>query len=153
LRIQTKYFGEIEYDDAKVILFADGLPGFPDDKRFLLMPEDEPPGIFYWLQSVDDGDVAFTLMDVYQVMEDYNPLVEQEYIEDLGDLAESPLEIFNITVIPEDTKKMRVNLKAPIVINMDSGLGKQVIVSNDDYPIRYMIFEPGNALGNTDGDR
>jgi flagellar assembly factor FliW len=137
----TKYFGEVEYEDSALITFSEGLPGFPDDKRFLLMPENDPPDIFYWLQSVDDGDVAFTLMDVYLVMPDYNPLVESEYIEDLGDLSDSPLEILNIVVIPDDTKKMRVNLKAPVVINMVTGRAKQVIVNNEDYPIRYMIFE------------
>jgi flagellar assembly factor FliW len=36
---------------------------------------------------------------------------------------------------------MRVNLMAPVVINMVSGIGKQVIANNDEYPVRYMIFE------------
>jgi flagellar assembly factor FliW len=141
LLINTKYFGEVTFDESKIIRFPNGLPGFPDDKRFLLMPENDPPDLFYWLQSVDNGDVAFTLMDVYQVIADYNPLVEPDEIAELGDLNENPLEILNIVVIPDETEKMRVNLKAPIVINMDAGLGKQVIINNDEYPVRYMIFD------------
>ena len=141
MRIQTKFFGEIEYEESGIITFPHGLPGFPDATRFLFMSESDPPDIFYWLQCVDDADVAFTLMDVYTCLPDYDPLVEPEELAELGDIADKPLDIYNIAVIPEDAKKMRVNLKAPIVINMEAGLGKQVIVNNEEYPIRYMIFE------------
>jgi flagellar assembly factor FliW len=141
LQIDTKYFGEIEYDVNKVITFPSGLPGFPDTHRFILMAESEPPDLFYWLQSVEDGDVAFTLMDVYRVMSDYDPVVEPEEIVELGDLSESPLEIYNIVVVPEDPKEMRVNLKAPVVINSITGLAKQVILENENYPLRYMIIK------------
>lgn len=140
-KFMTKHFGEIEYEESKVIKFPEGLPGFPDSKRFLLMSENESEEMFYWLQSLDDGDVAFTLMDVYQVLKGYDPVVEKDEMGDLGDLSGSPLEIYNIVVIPEDAKQMRVNLKAPIVINMDAGVGKQVICNNEDYKIRFHIFE------------
>ena len=141
MRIETRYFGEVEYNDSQVLHFPHGIPGFPDDKRFLLMPESDPPDLFYWLQSLDNGDVAFTLMDVYRVINDYDPMVEPDEVAELGNLTDKALDIFNIVVIPEDTKKMRVNLKAPIAINMEAGLGKQIIVSNDEYPVRYMIFD------------
>jgi flagellar assembly factor FliW len=151
--IDTRYFGKIEVDESKVLHFPHGLPGFPDDKRFLLMPEEDPPGLFYWLQSIDDGNVAFTLMDVYDVVADYNPLVDMDEAAELGDLSDMPLEILNIVIIPEDTAKMRVNLKAPIVINMHTGLGMQVIVNNDEYPIRYMIFDEMKKYSEIGKDR
>lgn len=139
--LQTTHFGEIEYDPVRIITFPHGLPGFPDCIHFLLMSESESEETFFWLQCVDDGEVAFTLMDVYSVIPDYNPMVEEEELKELGDLSDSPLDIYNIVVIPEDIRQMRVNLKAPVVINMEAGLGKQVICANDDYPIRHMIIE------------
>ena len=140
-KLTTFHFGEIEYDEKKIISFPNGLPGFPDDRRFLLMSEDEDEDMFFWLQSVDNGDVAFTLMNVYSVLPNYDPLVDEEEMKELGDITDSPLEIYNIAVIPEDAKQMRVNLMAPVVINMEAGLGRQVVCTNDDYPIRYYIFE------------
>ena len=140
-KLTTFHFGEIEYDEQKIINFPDGLPGFPDDKRFLFMSEEEDEDMFFWLQSVDNGDVAFTLMNVYGVLPHYDPLVDEEEMKELGDISDTPLEIYNIAVIPEDTKQMRVNLMAPVVINMETGLGRQVVCTNDDYPIRYFIFE------------
>ena len=140
-KMQTRHFGEIEYDEARVINFPQGIPGFPDCQRLLLMSESENEDMFFWLQSLDNGDVAFTLMDVYKVLPDYNPQVDEEELRELGDVKGKSLDIYNIVVIPDYVRHMRVNLKAPIVINIETGLGKQVICTNDDYPIRYMIFE------------
>ena len=140
-KLTTFHFGEIEYDEKKVINFPNGIPGFPDDRRFLFMSEDENEDMFFWLQSVDNGDVAFTLMNVYSVLPNYDPHVDEEEMKELGEITGSPLEIYNIAVIPEDAKQMRVNLMAPVVINMEAGLGRQVVCTNDDYPIRYYIFE------------
>ena len=140
-KLNTHHFGEIEFDEEKVIRFPQGIPGFPFDRRFLLMSEKDDEDMFFWLQSVDNGDVAFTLMNVYGVLPYYDPQVDEEEMKELGEIEGSPLEIYNIAVIPEDVKQMRVNLKAPVVINMDAGIGRQVVCANDDYPIRYFIFE------------
>jgi len=139
--LYTKHFGEIEYDDGKVITFPQGLPGFPDATRFVLFMGDVPEALFFWLQSLDDSDLAFTLIDVYQLMPDYNPLVNPDELADLGDLSGSPLEIYNIAVIPDEIQQMRVNLMAPIVINPLTRLGKQVIVSNEEYKVKHYIFD------------
>jgi len=145
-QLKTRHFGDITYDPNKVITFPQGIPGFPNCTKFLLMSGDESEDMFFWLQSVEDGDVAFTLMDVYKVLQDYDPQVDPEELIDLGEVDdnennEKPLEIYNIVVIPEYVRQMRVNLKAPIVINTRTGLGKQIICLNEDYAIRFMIFE------------
>jgi len=140
-KLRTIHFGEIEYDPAKIIKFPHGIPGFPDDTNFLLMSENENEETFFWLQSIDNGEVAFTLMDVYKSLPDYDPQVDAEELKELGEMPEGSLVIYNIVVIPDYLRQMRVNLRAPVVINNVTGLGKQVICANDDYPIRYMIFE------------
>ena len=139
--LDTKHFGEISFDPDKVIAFPDGIPGFPNSTRYLLMSENADEELFFWLQSVDEGDVAFTLMDVYKVLPDYDPHVEEEEVLSLGEISDTPLLIYNIVVIPDYVKEMRVNLRAPVVMNLYTGLGKQVICTNDEYPIRFMIFE------------
>lgn len=140
MQLVTKHFGEVEYDENSTLTFPHGLPGFPEATHFLLMPDSSPNDLFYWLQCIDDGALAFALIDVYQIMPDYNPLVEPEEIKELGNLADAQLEIYNVAVIPEEIKQMRVNLKAPIVINTLTRKGMQVIVSNDEYSVRHYIF-------------
>jgi len=131
----------INYEPERVITFPGGIPGFPDSKRYLLMSENEDENMFFWLQSIDDGDVAFTLMDVYKVLPDYDPQVEDDEMVQLGELDDTPLLIYNIVVIPDYVRHMRVNLRAPVVINLNTGLGMQMICDNDDYSVRFMIFE------------
>lgn len=140
-KMNTKHFGEISYDPSKVIMFPEGIPGFPESTRYLLMSEDPDEELFYWLQSLDEGDVAFTLMDVYKVLPDYDPQVDEDEIFALGEISDTPLLIYNIVVIPDYVRQMRVNLRAPVVMNLNTGLGKQIICTNEDYPIRFMVFE------------
>ncbi|MCL1843308.1 MAG: flagellar assembly protein FliW [Defluviitaleaceae bacterium] len=148
IQFETKNFGEISYEPEKLISFPGGIPGFPESERYLLMSENEDEDTFFWLQSVDEGDVAFTLMDVYQILPDYDPQVDEEEMADLGtNLDDTPLLIYNIVVIPDYVRHMRVNLRAPIVMNLNTGLGKQLICTNDDYPIRFMIFEELERAG------
>ncbi|MDR1687569.1 MAG: flagellar assembly protein FliW [Clostridiales bacterium] len=156
MKLTTRHFGEIEIDEEKVISFGEGLPGFPDDRRFILLEgskdeqetqqEDSSP--FYWLQSVDDGNVAFIIMDVFAVVPDYNPQINPNDISELGvynkDTKENFL-IYNIVVLPEDVKKMSVNLVAPVIINQTIKKGKQVIASNTDYNVRHYLFENVDA--------
>jgi len=146
-KFETRHFGELEYDPTKVIMFPVGIPGFPQCTKFLLMSESESEDAFFWLQSLDDGDVAFTLMNIYKYLPDYNPIVDEDQMEDLGNVTEVDLDIFNIAVVPEYTRDMRVNLKAPVVINSKEGLGKQVVCANEEYPIRFMIFQELERAG------
>ena len=147
LQFETKYFGLIEYDPERIIYFNEGLPGFPHSKRFLFMSETPDEKVFFWLQSLDEFDVAFTLMDLYTVIPDYAPVVEEEEMVNLIDSDSDELHIYNIVVIPEDIRKMRANLRAPVVINMKKGVGKQVVCADDSYPIRHMLFDQAEQAG------
>ncbi|MCL2499868.1 MAG: flagellar assembly protein FliW [Defluviitaleaceae bacterium] len=139
--VETKHFGKLEYDPAEALTFPSGLPGYPEDKRFLLLDMEETNNTFFWLQSLDDGDVCFPMMDVYKAIPDYDPCVDPEELNDLGPIKGATLEIYNITVIPEEVAQTRVNLRAPVIINRAAHIGKQVICANEDYSIRYYVME------------
>ncbi|MCL1997138.1 MAG: flagellar assembly protein FliW [Turicibacter sp.] len=146
--ISTKNFGELEYDPQSVITFAEGLPGFDDLTKYILLTDEESEGLFHWLQSVEDGDLVFVLLNVKQIMPDYEPTINAELLDALlaGD-ENAELFYYNIAVVPEDVKQMRVNLKAPIIINESARSGMQVLAANEEYSIRHYIF---NALANTE---
>ena len=141
MKLRTKHFGEIDYDSQLVISFDEGLPGFPDHKKFVILLESAQEDTFCWLQSVEDGQLAFALINIYNVKPDYNPLVNSEEVESLGSLGDNNLLIYNVVVIPDDIKQMRANLRAPIVINPTTKKGKQVILDNEDYQLKYKIFD------------
>ena len=141
MKLRTKHFGDIDYDSSLVINFEEGLPGFPDHRRFVILLENAREDTFCWLQSVEDGQLAFALINIYNVKPDYNPLVNSEEVASLGDMGDNNLLIYNVVVIPDDIKQMRANLRAPIVINPTTKKGKQVILDNEDYQLKYKIFD------------
>ncbi len=137
MELKTKNFGTIDFDTEKVITFPDGIPAFEDKKKYVLLSE--PDTDFFYLQSTEDGDLSFVLLDVQNLMPDYDPLVDEEQIECLGELK-SNLSIYNICVIKDTLETMTVNLMAPVVINNDTNKGKQVILENKDYSIKHTLI-------------
>ena len=141
--IKTRYFGEIDVDEQKIITFDDGLIGFEYLKRFTLIynNETETSGTITWLQSLDEPMVACPALSPFYVMTDYNPVVEDEVLTKLGELTEENTAIFLTLTVPSDITKMTTNLKAPIIINADTKKGCQVIAENPDYVVKYNIYD------------
>lgn len=140
--LNTKNFGEIEIDESKIIKFNDGIPGFVDLKNYVLIYDEDEKSPFYWLQSIDDTEIAFVMINMFNFMKDYSPLIEEEELKVLGKYdSEDDIFIYNIVVIPNDIKKMSVNLKAPVIINTKTNKGKQFIANNEDYSIKYYLYE------------
>ncbi|MCL1986910.1 MAG: flagellar assembly protein FliW [Firmicutes bacterium] len=150
MKLETKNFGELTYDENDVIHFDLGLPGFKDNKYFLLLAN-TPNDLISWLQSTENGDLAFVLMNVKQVLPSYDPIIDEGELMDfqVEDTEESRKNIFiyNIAFVPEDIKETRVNLQAPILINPVTRKGRQVVVTNEEYGLRHYIFSDEN-IGN-----
>ena len=141
--IKTRYFGEIDVDDQKIITFDNGLIGFEYLKKFTLIynNESEATQTVTWLQSLDEPKVAFPALSPFYVMTDYNPIVEDEVLTKLGELTEENTAIFLTLTVPSDITKMTTNLKAPIIINADTKKGCQVIAENPEYVVKYNIYD------------
>lgn len=142
MKAATRLFGKIEIDESKIITFEDGIIGFPDMKKFTLIFDEEKEGrpSISWLQSMDEPEIAFPVMDPLFVCEAYNPSVEDELLKNLGTIKEDNLYVLVTVTVPQDIKELAVNLKAPIVINTDTRKASQIIVE-DDLPVRYRIYE------------
>ena len=142
MKAATRLFGEIEIDESKIITFEDGIIGFPDMKKFTLIFDEEKEGrpSISWLQSMDEPEIAFPVMDPLFVCETYNPSVEDELLKNLGTIKEDNLYVLVKVTVPQNIKELAVNLKAPIVINTDTRKASQIIVE-DDLPVRYRIYE------------
>lgn len=140
MKIATRQLGELEVHNDGIIEFENGLPGFLKLRRWAVIKPNGQNQVFSYLQSIDDTDISFVLMDAAEVIPDYNPLVDSEFLNDLGNFKDDGLLVYNIANIPENIKEMTVNLKAPVVINMNTQKGKQVIANNEDYSIRHKVF-------------
>lgn len=144
MKVQTKWFGEIEVSDDKVITFDKGIIGFEDWKKYTLVydAEKEEDISIIWLQAVDEPTLALPIMKPEFVYEPYDPVVEDEIIATLGeDIQNADLRVFCALTVPQDLTKMTINLKAPIIVNFDTMKGVQLIADNSDYQVKYPIYD------------
>lgn len=143
MKANTRIFGEIEIEDEKIITLEKGMIGFPDLNHFALIFDEEKEQkdtTIMWLQSMDEPDIAFPVMMPHVVKEDYDPNVSEAAIAPLGDLNPENTYLLVTVTVPRDIKEFSVNLKAPIIINMDNRKGVQLIVE-DDYPVKYKVYD------------
>ena len=114
MKAATRLFGEIEIDESKIITFEDGIIGFPDMKKFTLIFDEEKEGrpSISWLQSMDEPEIAFPVMDPLFVCETYNPSVEEELLKNLGTIKEDNLYVLVTVTVPQNIKELAVNLKS-----------------------------------------
>lgn len=149
MRITTKFFGEIEISDDKIITFENGIIGFPELKRFALLHDEErgtQAGIRF-LQSLEEPGFSMPVMNPLVVKPDYDPEVEDELLASAGEINGENLLVLVTVSIPGDLTKMSVNLQGPFIINVEEHRGCQIIVENGDYPVRFPVYEILQSAG------
>lgn len=140
--IKTKFFGEVDLPEEKFITFDRGLIGLTDYKKFTILYDcKKEESNVSWLQCVEEPTLALPVIKPWIVKEDYNPVVEDELLNHLGELTEDNLVLLLTMTVPTDIKQMSVNLKAPIVINADTRKGAQIICENQDYEVKYKVYD------------
>jgi flagellar assembly factor FliW len=144
--VKTKHFGEIELDEEKILTFNSGIFGFEECKKFTILYNNEEgnqPSIS-WLQSLDMQELALPVINPSLVMDSYDPIVNDDVLVSLGKLTEDNLVILLTLTVPYDLTKMTTNLKAPIIINSDTKYGCQIVAENEDYVIKYPVYDKFN---------
>ncbi len=139
--LETKHLGEIEYIEENVLDFDAGLPGFENVKKYILVDSPDEQSIFKWLQSVDQPQLAFAIVNPFLVKTDYDFEISDEDIRTLGIEKEEEVVVYSILVVPDDLKRVSMNLKAPIIINARNKMGAQIVLDTDKYNVRHYILD------------
>lgn len=138
--IESKRLGAIEILDDEEIEFVSGLKGFEELKKYILIPMGESSK-FFWLQSLEDTEVALSCMNPLEICSDYSPIIDEETLNLIGVADENDILVINTVSIPGDIKHATVNLAAPIIINTANNKAVQVVLQDDKYPVRHNIFK------------
>jgi flagellar assembly factor FliW len=140
MKIATFRFGELEIPEQNIIEFPKGLIGFEQFKKFVLLErEDSDP--FCWLQSLEDPNLAFVVINPTIFFKNYKIEIHYKELEDIQVSSLDRIEIFAIVTIPDDIAKMSANLLGPLVINLDNNNGKQIVLSNSPYTIQHYVLD------------
>ncbi len=130
MRIRNSQFGEIEFDEEIIITFPNGIIGFEELKKFIIV-EDEECKPFRWLISIEEPEIGFAILEPTFVLENYYQKVGFD---------PKIFALFSIVTLNRDISKISVNLKAPIVIDKSKKLGKQIIVDDPELGIRHQLL-------------
>ena len=143
MKINTRIFGEIEVEEDKIIHFVNGIVGFPELKDFALVFDEEKgdSSEIRWMQSVQEPNFAIPVIDPLAIKPDYNPVVEDELLNPVGEINPAELLVLVTITVPTDITKMSINLRAPIIINAAAKKACQIIVEGEDYPVKFPIYE------------
>ncbi|MFP3982616.1 MAG: flagellar assembly protein FliW [Desulfurivibrionaceae bacterium] len=140
ITVNTGRFGEITVNPELIIRLTSPFPGFPESTRFIIIPHKEG-SVFLWLQSLDNPDLAFVVIQAGHLKPDYSPAVPELIKNELESDSGSPLEILIIlTVPPGRPREMTANLMGPVVINSRTRLARQLILDQDQYDPCWPVF-------------
>lgn len=144
MKIETKFFGLKEVDEKEFINFEHGLPGFEDTRQYIILKygDDSP---FLVLQSIEKPGLAFVMLRLEQIMPGYSIEISDEVVAELQVKKPEDVTIFAFLTVPGELAKATVNLAAPVVLNTQTKLGKQIILNNPAFSLKHPLFAPNQS--------
>jgi len=138
--VQTGRFGQIEVSSEEIISIPSGIFGFPEDHDFCLVDSGDDT-LILWLQSLSNPHLAFPVLEPKVFKPDYIVRLSAAELRELRLNSINDASVFTILTIPSDLTEMTANLKAPVVINTKEKVAKQVVLQENDQPIKHPMFK------------
>lgn len=139
MRIQTRYHGEVEIQEEAILHFSQGIPGFPDETKFTLLPLPDMTSMSV-MQSVETPELAFVIADPYSFFQEYTFKLDDSTVEQLQISGPEDVSVFVILTLHDPFEKTTANLQAPVVVNIKTNQAKQVILNDTRYQTKTPLF-------------
>jgi flagellar assembly factor FliW len=128
-------------EDAATFEFPVGLFGFPSLKRYVVEAIPGGGDVLKQLVSVDDPDIAFTIVFPFAFFPDYAPDIAEEALQSVEAESAEQVLLYVIANVPQQFQEATVNLRAPIIFNPFTRKARQVILADDRYKSRERLFK------------
>lgn len=138
MKVLTRDFGEVKVNSEDIIKFEGKIFGFDEYSDFIILYDNDFNGEYAWLQSVEEPGLCFIIANS-ALISDYKPVFEAEAEKTLG---KGEYEYWLMMVVSDNIQDSTVNLKSPIIINLNNNKAMQLILE-DKYPIKYYLFKSG----------
>jgi flagellar assembly factor FliW len=141
VKIQTTRFGELQIKKNDILSFSEGILGFEHLKKFFIVD----PGnstLILWLQSYDDGSVAFPIIEPRIFKPDYSVKLLPAEMNSLSMESMNDAKVYCILTIPSSNiMAMSANLKAPIIINSKNNFSRQIVLQDNKLPVCFEMYK------------
>lgn len=136
--LSAEKFDRLSISKENIITFEDGILGFDDVKQYVLLHIEECRP-FEWLVSVDNPLVSFAILNPAPYFSDYNPM-EFLDVASLGFGDAKNIETFCIVMLGKNASDTTMNLKGPLLIDMEKKIGKQIVRTEDYYSLHHPLI-------------
>lgn len=139
MEVKTKSNGIVNVKDDQLVVFPEGLLGFEQFTKYALIDSEYEP--FIWLQSTEESNLAFLMIDPFLISSDYVADIDDATLKSIG--VESPEDIIIMTLvtIPKDGSAITANFLGPVVINKKNKKCLQVILNDNRWTTKVNIVE------------
>jgi flagellar assembly factor FliW len=145
MTIRTSRFGEIEVSEDTLLTFPAGLVGFPAIQQFVVLDVAEDCH-YQWFQAIKEPDLAFVIIDVHLLDPEFCVEVSDEGLAELEITQADPVLIMAVVTIPSGKPdQATANLRAPLVVNLRTRKGKQLIL-HESIPLRFSLVSEDEAV-------
>ena len=135
--IETSRFGNVEIEVDDVLSFPLGILGYADYRRWVILADSDNPAVA-WLQSLDRSDMAMAIVSPRRFLKDYQVKITPKHVAPL--LLTSVEQAHTFCMVSKHETRLTMNLRAPIIVNLDRGIGIQVVTS-DEQPTQYELVD------------
>jgi flagellar assembly factor FliW len=135
--IDSEHLGSVEVDESSVIELPAGILGFPEQRRYAIVAADDS-GLYSWLQSLDEPELAFLTVVPSPFFPDYEPVIPDEDCATIGLTAPEDAQVLCLVTV--DDESVTANLLGPIVLNVRTRMARQVVLTDSSLSTRAPIL-------------
>ena len=140
MRVVTSRFAELDVQEENLLSFPEGLLGFEDLHKFFIVDREDNT-LIMWLQSAEKPELAVPILEPRAFHPTYTDQVLANEVAALNLNGREVLVLYSILTIPEDVTQMTANLKAPLIIDRVTRVGRQVVLQDNQLPVRHEMYK------------
>ena len=145
MKITSTRFGSLDVPENKIITMERPILGFERLRFFCLVDVDEL-NPFMLMQSTEDPEVSFLVMNPILFFPDYRIEINSQEIAELEVTNASTVETYVILTIVKQTQDITANLQGPILINTDNNRAKQLVLVNSCYQVQHSVVKAAEEI-------
>lgn len=145
MELLTKAKGKIEIAEDRLLAIPEGLFGFEQYTKYALVDCEYEP--FLWLQSCEDPNLAFLIVDPFLISSSYEPDIDDEALLKIGVEKPEDIIIMTIVTVPRDGSAITANFQGPLVINKSNHKCMQAILNDAKWSTKVNIVDALNSKG------
>jgi len=142
MKILTRRFGELMIDEKKILVIPDGLMGFEEYEKFVLI-EDTKTAPLCWLQSIEEPNLSLIVMNPFLFKPDYK-LNLDELIDSRGweGVEAADLILYVVVHLSKEQSEITIisNLLGPIIINPKNNEMVQSVIPNTAFSLDHAVL-------------